>query len=180
MLFPLVVHCLDIVSSTIGMFFVRTTPGLPGYDQVYGELEDPTLIMKRAYRISMMVGVFGFFFICYLFLNPSKYSDAWVIFSLCGMVGMIVSYLFIEVTQYYTDYQYGPVQTIAKSSKTGHATNIITGLSVGMESTGLPIIIISVGVLTAYYLGEFTGIKNHQGELVGGLFGTAIATMVIN
>jgi Na+/H+-translocating membrane pyrophosphatase len=49
-----------------------------------------------------------------------------------------------------------------------------------MESTGLPIIIISIGVLTAYYLGEFTGIKNHQGELVGGLFGTAIATMVIN
>ena len=46
-----------------------------------------------------------------------------------------------------------------------------------MESTGLPVIIISVGVLSAYYLGEFTGIKNEEGHLVGGLFGTAIATM---
>lgn len=46
------------------------------------------------------------------------------------------------------------MKRIAESSRTGHATNIIAGLSVGMESTGLPILIISVGVLTAYYLGE--------------------------
>jgi Na+/H+-translocating membrane pyrophosphatase len=65
MLFPLIVHCLDIVSSTIGMYFVRTTPGLPGYDTVYGALEDPCYIMKRAYRIAMLVGVLGFFFICH-------------------------------------------------------------------------------------------------------------------
>ena len=71
---------------------------------------------------------------------------------------MTVAYLFIEVTQYYTDYHYSPVKSIALSSRTGHATNIIAGLSVGMESTGIPILIISVGVLTAYYLGDFTGI----------------------
>jgi hypothetical protein len=75
MLFPLVVHCLDIFSSTIGMFFVRTTPGLPGYflilniflryDSIYGALEDPAAIMKRAYKISMMVGLIGFFLICH-------------------------------------------------------------------------------------------------------------------
>jgi len=46
-----------------------------------------------------------------------------------------------------------------------------------MESTGLPVCIISVGVLSAYYLGELTNITNSNGELVGGLFGTAIATM---
>lgn len=75
-------------------------------------------------------------------------------FGLCGLIGIVVSYLFIEVTQYYTDYHFEPVKRIAESSRTGHATNIIAGLSVGMESTGLPILIISVGVLTAYYLGE--------------------------
>ena len=63
MFFPLVVHCLDIFSSTIGMLFVRTTPGLPGYDNLY--LEDPLTIMKRGYRISMIIGLFGFFFICH-------------------------------------------------------------------------------------------------------------------
>jgi Na+/H+-translocating membrane pyrophosphatase len=177
MLFPLVVHCLDILSSTIGMLFVRTTPGLPGYDSIYRALEDPIVIMKRAYKIAMVVGLFGFFFICHQLLNPPRYPDAWMMFGLCGLVGMAVAYLFIEVTQYYTDYQHDPVRRIALASRTGHATNIIAGLSVGMESTGLPVLIISVGVLTAYYLGEFTGIRNESGEFVGGLFGTAIATM---
>ena len=158
MLFPLVVHCLDILSSTIGMFFVRTTPGLPGYDSAFRNLEDPTAIMKRAYKIAMIVGLIGFFFICHQFLNHPKYPDAWVMFGLCGLIGLIVAYLFIEVTQYYTDYNHDPVRRIAQSSRTGHATNIIAGLSVGMESTGIPVVIISIGVLIAYYLGEMTGI----------------------
>lgn len=63
------------------------------------------------------------------------------------------------------------------SSRTGHATNIIAGLSVGLESTGLPIIIISVAVISSYYLGELSGIKDIHGNMIGGLFGTAISTM---
>lgn len=59
----------------------------------------------------------------------------------------------------------------------GHATNIITGLSVGLESTGLPILIICVAVLTSYYLGEYTGLQNAEGVNIGGLYGTAVATM---
>jgi Na+/H+-translocating membrane pyrophosphatase len=61
-------------------------------------------------------------------------------------------------TQYYTDYNYGPVQSIAKSCEMGHATCIITGLSVGLESTGLPVLTISVAIISAYYFGEATGI----------------------
>ena len=59
----------------------------------------------------------------------------------------------------------------------GHATNIITGLSVGLESTGLPVIVISISIICAYYLGEATGIKDASGDPVGGLYATAIATM---
>jgi inorganic pyrophosphatase len=59
----------------------------------------------------------------------------------------------------------------------GHATNIITGLSVGLESTGLPVIVISVAIISAYYLGEATGITDTKGNLLGGLYATAIATM---
>ena len=98
MFFPLIVHCLDITSSTIGMLFVRTTPGLPGYESIYRALEDPIVIMKRAYKIAMVVGLFGFFFICHQLLNPPKTPDAWVMFGMCGLVGMTVAYLFIEVT----------------------------------------------------------------------------------
>jgi Na+/H+-translocating membrane pyrophosphatase len=85
--------------------------------------------------------------------------------------------LFIKITQYYTDYTYGPVKSISKSSQMGHATNIITGLSVGLESTGLPVIVISVAIITAYYFGSATGISDSKGNPIGGLYATAIATM---
>jgi len=95
----------------------------------------------------------------------------------CAGVGVVVSFLFVAITQYYTDYKYGPVQSIAKSSVTGHATNIITGLSVGLESTGLPVIVICFAILTSVYLGESAGLTDAKGKVIGGLYGTAIATM---
>jgi H+-translocating diphosphatase len=96
---------------------------------------------------------------------------------MCSVIGVIVSFLFIKITQYYTDYTYEPVRAIARSSQMGHATNIITGLSVGLESTGLPVIVISVAIISAFYLGEATGITDSKGNSIGGLYGTAIATM---
>lgn len=59
----------------------------------------------------------------------------------------------------------------------GHATNIITGLSVGLESTGLPVITISVAIITSFYFGEATGLVDSKGNSIGGLYATAIATM---
>jgi len=59
----------------------------------------------------------------------------------------------------------------------GHATNIITGLSVGLESTGLPVLVISFAIITAFYLGSATGISDDKGLPIGGLYATAIATM---
>ena len=59
----------------------------------------------------------------------------------------------------------------------GHATNIITGLSVGLESTGLPVIVICIAIVSSFYLGEATGIQDKDGKMIGGLYGTAIATM---
>lgn len=70
------------------------------------------------------------------------------------------------------------MKRIVFASKTGAATNIIAGLSVGLESTGLPIIAIAASILGSYYLGEASGITNAQTkEKIGGLYGTAIATM---
>lgn len=80
------------------MHFVRTKKGLPDFDVSYGKLEDPLDVMKKGYRVSMVIGVIGFMCLCYLFLNPEKYPNAWLNFTFCGMIGVIVSYLFIEVT----------------------------------------------------------------------------------
>lgn len=178
MFFPVMVHCLDIVVSSVGIWFVKTTKGVPDFgSQIVEELEDPLAVMKKGYRVSMLLGLVGFAFISYLFLNPAKHSQAWICYALCGLIGALVAFSFIEITQYYTDYNYKPVKKIVAASKTGHATNIIQGLSVGLESTGVPVLIIAVGLLGSYYLGESTSIVDSRGELIGGLFGTAIATM---
>ena len=176
-LFPLLVHSLDLFVSTVSVYFVSTKPGHPQKDANYGPIEDPLDVLKRGYYISLMLAIIGLFFICYNFLNIPTLPNAYFYFFLCSVVGVIVSFLFVAITQYYTDYQFAPVQSIASSSQMGHATNIITGLSVGLESTGLPVIVISVGIITSYYLGEMTGIVNERGQPIGGLYGTAIATM---
>jgi inorganic pyrophosphatase len=83
-------------------------------------------------------------------------------------------YVFILSTQYYTDYEYQPVRDIAQASLTGHGTNIITGVAVGMKSTVVPVITISWAVLITYHLGASSGVGTARSA---GLFGTAVATM---
>ena len=87
---------------------------------------------------------------------------------------MLTSYVFILSTQYYTDYEYAPVRSIAAASTTGHGTNIITGVAVGMKSTVVPTVMVSIAVLTAYHLGASSGLGDGHNA---GLFGTAVATM---
>jgi H+-translocating diphosphatase len=176
-LFPLLVHTLDLIVSTIGVLFVKTKPGLPSLKAGYGELEDPLDILKRGYYVSLGLAVLGLFYICKTFLYAPSSPGAYLCFFGCAAIGVLVSFLVVLLTQYYTDYQYGPVQSIAKSSCMGHATNIITGLSVGLESTGPPVLVLSVAIISAYYLGEASGLADADGKLLGGLYATAIATM---
>ena len=111
--------------STIAIFFVKTKPGLPEYKPDYGELEDPFTILKRGYYISLILALIGFYFICSQFLRiPNNESSHWYFFS-CGIVGLVISFCFVKITQYYTDYAYSPVRKIAQASEMGHATNII-------------------------------------------------------
>ena len=73
-------------------------------------------MMKRGYRVALVVGILGFLFICFMFLRTDIFPYSWFIFFLCGLVGAIISYLFVVVTQYYTDYKYEPVKKMAKAS----------------------------------------------------------------
>ena len=63
-LFPLLVHSLDLIVSTIGVLSVQTKPGLPNLKSDYGQLEDPLDILKRGYYISLSLAIVGLFFIC--------------------------------------------------------------------------------------------------------------------
>jgi Na+/H+-translocating membrane pyrophosphatase len=169
-LFPLVIHCLDLFVSIVGARFVRTKSGLPIGGSDYQSIEDPLTVMKRGYNVSIFLGFIGIFIISYILLNvPSIVINeeggsnyAWLYFAACAVIGLINSYLFIVITQMYTDYNYPSVKFIAMSSQTGHATNIISGLSVGLESTSLPIILISISLITSYYLGQKANIVDEH------------------
>ena len=108
-LFPLLVHTLDLMVSTIGVLFVKTKPGLPSLKPSYGELEDPLDILKRGYYVSLGLAIVGLFYICKTFLHVAAAPNAYLCFFGCSSIGVIVSFLFVLITQYYTDYQYGPV-----------------------------------------------------------------------
>lgn len=108
-LFPLLVHSLDLIVSTIGVYIVKTKPGLPSLRDGYGDLEDPLEILKRGYYVSLILAVIGLYFICSTFLNVSKYPNAYLCFFGCTCIGVCVSFLCVLITQYYTDYKFGPV-----------------------------------------------------------------------
>mmetsp|Transcript_14088 Transcript_14088/g.38562 ORF Transcript_14088/g.38562 Transcript_14088/m.38562 type:complete len:816 (-) Transcript_14088:33-2480(-) len=168
--FPLFVHCMDIIVSTFGCMLVHARKGLPDEKTI----EDPLAIMKRCFGVTIVLGIVGFTMLCRICLNPPSHPTAWRCFGTCGAIGIVTAYLFVIITQYYTDYEYCKVRGIAEASVTGPATNIIAGMAVGMESTALPVLVIAVALVTSYNLGLSSGIVD---DPVAGLFGTAVATM---
>jgi H+-translocating diphosphatase len=108
-LFPLLVHTLDLIVSTVGMIFVSTKPGLPSNTRDYGKLENPLNILKRGYYVSLNMAIWGLYYICYYFLSIPEYPWSHWFFFGCACIGVLVSFLFIKITQYYTDYNFGPV-----------------------------------------------------------------------
>jgi Na+/H+-translocating membrane pyrophosphatase len=133
-------------------------------------LEDPLDVLKRGFAVASALSAMGLAALCYLLLQVPAAPNAWWHFLLCGYVGMASAVANLFIAQYYTDYKYAPVREIAQSSTTGHGTNIIAGISVGMRSTGYTVLTICFGVLASYALGA-SAIDG------GGLFGTAVATM---
>jgi K(+)-stimulated pyrophosphate-energized sodium pump len=101
-------------------------------------------------------------------------------FALAGLTGLLTSVAFVYITQYYTAGSWRPVQELARASRTGPATNIISGFAVGLESTGVTAVIISIALGLSYYFGTRAGELTPAlatGGVNPGLFGTAVATM---
>ena len=174
-MFPLVVHALDCLVSAAGIMSVNERVSL---NPMGGQKEDPYEIIKGGYRVSMGLSIVGFGIATRVMLYVEDAPSAWMHFFACGMVGTASAYAFVFIAQYYTDYKYPPVRVIAEASTTGHGTNIIAGVGVGMESTAAPVICISAAIITAYWFGQTSGLTDKStGEPTGGLFGTAVATM---
>jgi K(+)-stimulated pyrophosphate-energized sodium pump len=167
-LFPLVVGVFGLIASIVGVMTVSTR-----------EDGDPMHALNRGFYVTAILGLIGFAIASrWLLGSPMQAApDAWWHFLICGVIGLLMSIAFLLITQYYTEYAYAPVRSIAEASQTGPATNIIAGLAVGMEATVLPVIAIAIAVVLSYYVGRASGLTDSSGQLSGGLYGTAIATM---
>jgi inorganic pyrophosphatase len=170
--FPLVVHALDCVVTAFGILSVS------GNMSGTNDQQDPYEILKGGYHVALGFSM-AFFLVASRFMLASVSAPgAWFCFFQCGLIGMGAAYAFVFIAQYYTDYKYPPVRLIAAASTTGHGTNIIAGVAVGMESVAAPVLVISVAIVAAYWRGQTAGLVDAEtNEAIGGLFGTAVATM---
>ena len=162
-IFPLVARGFGVFASIVGVYVVRAR-----------EAETPMAALNRGYLVTTVLAAILFGVAAWAMLQPTGGAAdpwTWARYWACGVAGMVTAFLYVWITQYYTEATYRPVKEIAKASETGPATNIIAGFSVGLEATWLPIIVVSGALLVSYWLGQTTGISG------GGLYGTAIATM---
>ncbi len=143
-LYPLALGGVSILASVIGTFFARV--GRRG--SIMGAL-------YTAVAVATSLSALGFIPITMAFDGGKfSFSDLYI----SALVGLAVTFLLVSITEYYTGTRWRPVKSISRASQTGHATNIIEGLAVGMQATALPVIVIAAGILIAHHFAGLYGI----------------------
>ncbi len=144
-LYPLAIGGISIITSIIGTFFARV-----------GRSGSIMNALYKAVAVATVLSAIGFIPVTKAFDSVGRFSF-WHLY-LSALVGLIVTFLLVAITEYYTGSRWNPVKAIARASQTGHATNIIEGLAVGMQATALPVIVIAAGILTANHFAGLYGI----------------------
>src|SRR4029077_17136654 len=156
-LYPLALGGVTIFATIIGIFFVKVSQGGEIMTALYKGLFVAGGIAAIAFfpvTSSIMDGVGGVSGLSYY---------------LAALIGLAVTLALVFITDNYASKSYKPVKAIAKASETGHATNIIAGLAVGMEATAWPVVVIGAAILGSYWI--------CGGASSGGLYGVAVAAV---
>jgi len=177
-IFPLVAGTLTMLATVVTEMFVNIE-----------ESETNAMTpLKKAYNLTTMINIAIYAVVVFWLLNANMFL------LLSAIIGLGLGIAILVATEYFTAKEFRPVKSIADASVTGPATNIITGLSVGMESTWMPMIGIVAAVISTYIIGWNYGINNTTDPLVQatintygtaispilwGIFSTTIATMAL-
>jgi K(+)-stimulated pyrophosphate-energized sodium pump len=138
--FPLMLGVVAIIASIIGTWFVKL-----------GKSENIMGALYKGLLVSGVISAIGFYAV-------TVYTGNSLNLFLATLVGLVITILINVITEYYTSTKYRPVQKIAEASVTGAGTNIITGLAFGLESTLVPVLVISAGIVAAFMLAGVYGI----------------------
>jgi K(+)-stimulated pyrophosphate-energized sodium pump len=148
-LYPLAIGGISILASVIGTLFARV-----------GRTGSIMNALYKAVLVAVVLSAIGFIPVTMAYDGGAfSFTDLYV----SSVVGLVVTFLLVAITEYYTGTRWHPVKSISEASRTGHATNIISGLAVGMQATAVPVVVIAAGILVAHHF--------------AGLFGIGVAVM---
>ena len=151
LIYPLAIGGVSIITSIIGTWFVRVGPN--------GSV---TAALYTGLGVSAILSIAGFAPVTYWLLDGVEDvvpgAGDWLDYFWCAVIGIGVTIALVAITEYFTGTLWPPVKKIARASETGHATNIIAGLAVGLKATALPIVVIGGAIAATYELGGYYGI----------------------
>lgn len=167
MFVPLMIAACGIIASIIGTFFVRTSEGA-----------NAQKALNMGTTVAAVLTIIFSYFITTKLIKP--FTSYGVTYEAMGVfiavvAGLVAGVLIGRLTEYYTSDSYKPVKEIAKQSTTGTATNIISGISTGMMSTALPVLVVVIGILVAF---KFAGLYGIALAAVGMLSTTGMTVAV--
>ncbi|MEJ7568589.1 MAG: sodium-translocating pyrophosphatase [Gaiellaceae bacterium] len=154
-LYPLALGGISILASVIGVYFARVSPNGSIINALY-----------KSVIVATGLSALGFIPVTMAFDegNPFGFAELYG----AALVGLVITFALVAITEFYTGSRWNPVKSISRASQTGHATNIIEGLAVGMRATAAPVLVIAAGIVAAF-------------EIAGGgregLYGIAVAVM---
>jgi K(+)-stimulated pyrophosphate-energized sodium pump len=162
-LFPLIIRAFGIMASLVGIMTVRSRKG-----------ENPMTSLNRGFFVSLALCIAAMVAVSAVMFRPM--ASGWLWLMGAGIIGIVASVIVVYVTQYYTEARYSPTRRIAEASRTGPATVIVEGMSVGFETIMPTALIICVALGATYWFGTKAGLPELE-WWVAGAYGTAIATM---